>query len=106
MDAATSTTTPTSHERDYKGTHMGVDDAMIPLVDMMTCDCLHDVDFCLDVTYDSFTFPCDTLFQTNVDHVEYPMCDDLATCMPCYESFQFSPIVACNMSNNFSFICV
>ena len=75
MDAATSTTTPTSHERDYKGTHMGVDDAMIPLVDMMTCDCLHDVDVSFDVTYDSFIFPCDTLFQTNVDHVEFPMCE-------------------------------
>ena len=106
MDAATSTTTPKSHEWDYNGTHMGVDDAMIPLVDMMTCDCLHDVDFCFDVTYDSFTFPCDTLFKTNVDHVDFPTCDDLDTCMPCYESFQFSPIVACNMSNNFSFICV
>ena len=34
------------------------------------------------------------------------MCDDLDTCMPCYESFRFSPIVACNISNNFSFIFV
>ena len=85
---------------------MGVDDAMIPLVDMMTCDCLHDVDFCFDVTYDSFTFPCDTLFKTNVDHVDFPTCDDLDTCMPCYESFQFSPIVASKMLNNFSFKCL
>ena len=72
----TTTTTPTSHERDYNGTHMGVDDAMIPLVDMMTCDCLHDVDVSFDVTYASFVFPCDTLFQTNVDHVEFPMYDE------------------------------
>ena len=36
---ATTTSTPTSHERDYKG--MGVDVTMIPLVDMMNVDCLH-----------------------------------------------------------------
>ncbi|KAK1608439.1 hypothetical protein QYE76_032112 [Lolium multiflorum] len=40
----TTSTTPTSYERDYKGTYMGVDDAMIPLVDMMICECLHELD--------------------------------------------------------------
>ena len=79
---------------------------MIPLVDMMTCDCLHDVDVSFDVTYASFVFTCDTLFQTNVDHVDFHMCDDLATCMPCYESFKFSPIVASKKLNNFSFQCL
>ena len=69
MDTATSTTTPTSHERDYNGMHMDVDDAMIPLVGMMTCDFLHAMEDNFDVTYDSLIFPCDTLFQTNVDHV-------------------------------------
>ncbi|KAK1601998.1 hypothetical protein QYE76_027103 [Lolium multiflorum] len=40
----TSSTTPTSYERDYKGTYMGVDDAMIPLVDMKIDECMHDLD--------------------------------------------------------------
>ncbi|KAK1681462.1 hypothetical protein QYE76_042310 [Lolium multiflorum] len=40
----TTSTTPTSYERDYKGTYMGVDDAMIPLVDMTICECLHELD--------------------------------------------------------------
>nr|XP_051205541.1 uncharacterized protein LOC127319602 [Lolium perenne] len=40
----TTSTTPTSYERDYKGTYMGVDDAMIPLVDMMTYECMHDLE--------------------------------------------------------------
>ena len=72
---------------------MGVDDANIPLVDMMTCDCLHAMDVPFDVTYASFIFPCDTLSETNVDHVELPIYDDLSIYMPCYETFEFSPIV-------------
>ena len=103
MEAPT-TSTPTSHERDYKG--MGVDVTMIPLVDMMNYGCLHAMDDSIDVTYDSFFFPCDTLFETNVDHVESPICDNFAMSMPCFECFHFSPIVACNMLNNFSFTCV
>ena len=103
MEAPT-TSTPTSHERDYQG--MGVDVTMFPLVDMMNYDCLHAMDDSIDVTYDSFLFPCDTLFETNVDHVELPICDGFAMSMPCYECFHFSPIVACNMLSNFSFTCV
>jgi hypothetical protein len=38
MEATTTTTTPTSHERDYKGNNMGVDDDVIV------------------VSYDTFTF--------------------------------------------------
>ena len=49
---ASTSTTPTSHERDYKGNNIGVDDAMIPLVDMMTCDDLHAMDDSFDITYD------------------------------------------------------
>ena len=48
MEAPT-TATPTSHERYYKGNHIGVDDdAMIPLVDMMTYDDLHAIDDTFD----------------------------------------------------------
>jgi hypothetical protein len=43
MDPPTSTT-PTSNESAYKGNNIGVDDAMIPLVDMMTLECMHDDD--------------------------------------------------------------
>ena len=100
MEAPTSST-PTSHEREYQG--MGVDVIMIPLVDMMTFDCLHAMDDLVDSSYDTFLFPCDTLFQTNVNHVELPICDDFSMSMPCFECFHFSPIVACNMLNNFSF---
>ena len=75
--SATTTTTPTSHERYYKGNNIGVDgDAMLPLVDMMNCDDLHAMDDTFDVTYARFIFPCDTLPSQNehhimhVDHVE------------------------------------
>jgi hypothetical protein len=93
--------TPTSNERDYKG--MGVDVTMIPLVDMMTYDCSHAMDDLLAPSYESFLFPCDTLFETNVDHVELPICDDFSIDMPSYECFQFFPVVNSNMTNNCSF---
>ena len=64
MDDASTTTTPTSHESTYKGTNIGVDDAMIPLVDMMICERLHVVDASMDITYTTFSFPCDTLPKT------------------------------------------
>jgi hypothetical protein len=41
---ACTTTTPTLHERDYKVMNIGVGDAMILLVDMMTCDPWHVMD--------------------------------------------------------------
>ncbi|KAK1648966.1 hypothetical protein QYE76_066771 [Lolium multiflorum] len=65
----TSSTTPTSYERDYKGTYMGVDDAMIPLVDMMICECMHDLDDTIAMSYASFIPPCDALLDNIVDHV-------------------------------------
>nr|XP_051207592.1 uncharacterized protein LOC127323515 [Lolium perenne]XP_051207627.1 uncharacterized protein LOC127323551 [Lolium perenne] len=100
----TSSTTPTSYERDYKGTYMGVDDAMIPLVDMKIDECMHDLEDTNAMSYASFIFPCDALLDTNiVDHVDLIACDNMT--MPCYECFDFYPI-ACNMSNNFSFPCI
>ena len=50
----TTTTTFTSHEQDNKGTYMGVDDAMILLVDMMNVACLHDLDASFDAYFFSF----------------------------------------------------
>nr|XP_051183961.1 uncharacterized protein LOC127297785 [Lolium perenne] len=99
-----SSTTPTSYEREYKGTYMGVDDAMIPLVDMKIDECMHDLDDTNAMSYASFIFPCDALIDTNiVDHVDLIACDNMT--MPCYECFDFYPI-ACNLSNNCSFPCI
>ena len=58
MEAPT-TTTPTSLGRYYKGKNGVDDDAMIPLVDMMTCDDMHAMYDTFDVTYARFIFPCD-----------------------------------------------
>jgi hypothetical protein len=97
---ATATSTPTTHERDYKGMDIGVDDdAMILLVDMMTCGSLHAT---FTITYASI-YPCDTCDAT-VDHVHMPIGYDMSINMPCYERCTFSPI-ACNMLNNCSFTC-
>jgi hypothetical protein len=43
MEPPTSTT-PISKECDYKGNNIGVGDSLIPLVDMMIHECLHDID--------------------------------------------------------------
>ena len=101
---ATTTTTPTSHERDDKG--MGVDVTMIPLVDMMNDDCLHALDETIDVTYASFPFTCDVLPCTHIEHVDSSICDDIAIDMLCPKCLQYSPIVASKMLNNCSFKCL
>src|SRR3954451_5672625 len=103
--STTTSTSPTSHERDFKG-NKGDDATMIPLVDMMTCDCLEDFD-AIGMSYDSFTFPCDTcddMLQNKVKHVVFHPCIDIA--IPCYENFEIPPMVPCNMMNNCSFPCV
>src|SRR5215217_376409 len=92
MDPPTSTT-PTSNESAYKGNNIGVDDAMIPLVDMMTYECMHDLDDTFATSLDSFIFTCDALLPNIVDHVELIDCDTMN--MPCYETFIFAPL-ACN----------
>jgi hypothetical protein len=97
MEPPTSTT-PTSKECDYKGNNIGVGDAMISIVDMMTHECLHDIDNFHALYYASFTFPCDALHEPNVEHVESFEYDDVMN-MPSYECFTFTPI-ACNMLNN------
>ncbi|KAK1628337.1 hypothetical protein QYE76_002652 [Lolium multiflorum] len=69
MDPPTSTT-PTSHESAFKGNNIGVDDAMIPLVDMMTYERMHDLDDIFAMSHATFIFPCDALLANIVDHVE------------------------------------
>jgi hypothetical protein len=93
MDPPTSTT-PTSNESAYKGNNIGVDDAMIPLVDMMTYECMHDLDDTFATSHATFIFPCDALLDNMVDHVELIACDTMN--MPCYESFTFSPLACHN----------
>ena len=85
---------------------MVVDVTMIPLVDMMNVDCLYDLNDSLDVTYETVIFPCDTLRLNNVEHVDSSTCDDFAIPMFCNQCLCYSPVVACNMLNNFSFTCV
>ena len=80
---ATTTTTPTSHEKHNKG-NIGVDDAMIPLVDMMNC-----VDDENDLLHAMVDFPCDTLPLHIVDHVELLDCHDITICMPRYDPFTY-----------------
>ena len=78
----TTSTSPTSHERECKG-NIGDDDAMIPLVDMMTCEFLDDI-VDLGMSYDSFTFPCDDMLVHDA-HEDISICNDIA--MPSYEKF-------------------
>ena len=63
---------------------------MIPLVDMMTYECMHDLDDTIATSHASFIFPCDALLDNIVDHVKLIACDTMT--MPCYESFTFSPL--------------
>ena len=53
---------------------------------MMNDDSMHVMDENIDVTYDSFLFPC---YDFTID-------------MPCFECFHFSPIVNSNMMTNCS----
>ena len=80
--------------------NIGDDDAMIPLVDMMTCEFLHDIDD-IGMSYDSFIFPCDAMLDIHDAHVDLTIFNDIA--MPCYDKLEFALIVACNMLNNCSF---
>ena len=79
---------------------------MIPLVDMMNCGSLHDIDGAHAMSYVSYTLPCDALLDINVAHVELHSHDENAIAMPCSNNFEISPIVACNMKNNCSFPCI
>ncbi|KAK1612219.1 hypothetical protein QYE76_035892 [Lolium multiflorum] len=56
MDPTTSTT-PTSNESDYKDNYIGVDDAMIPLVDMKINECMHDIDATIAMSHALNTSP-------------------------------------------------
>ena len=101
---ANATITPTSYQRYEQGKNKGVDDAMIPLVDMMTCDDWHAMDDVCDITYASLIFPCDTLPLHNVEHVKLFDCDDVAIVMPCSKRY-VDDIIACTLLNNCSFQC-
>src|SRR4051812_34919046 len=102
---ATTSTTPTSYERYHQGNNKGVDDAMIPLVDMMNCEDMHAMDDTYDITYASSTFPCDALPLHNINHVELFDCYIISINMPCYASCMYPPIaldLPCHASHSIS----
>ena len=101
---APTSSTPTSHERDYQG--MGVDVTMNPLVEMMNVDCLHELDDSFDVTYECFLFPCDTLPQNNVDHVVSSIGDKNTIHLFCNQCFYYSPFITTKTIKTCSFKCL
>ena len=58
------------------GNNIGVDNAMFPLVDMMTCEFLDDI-VDLGMSYDYFTFPCDDMLVHDA-HEDISICNDIA----------------------------
>ena len=54
------TTSPTPHESNDKG-NIGEGDALVPLVDVLDIDCLHDVDPPITMLHASMISPCDDL---------------------------------------------
>src|SRR3990170_3665822 len=53
-------TSPTTHEWNDKG-NIGDGDALVPLVDILDIDCLHDVDPPITMLHASVISPCDDL---------------------------------------------
>ena len=72
----------------------------------MNVDCLHELDDSLDVTYESFLFPCDTLPKNNVDHVDYSIGDNNAIHLFCNKCFYYSPFIATKSMKTCSFKCL
>src|SRR3954470_16918675 len=106
-------------ERYEQGNNKGVNDDMIPLVDMMNSEDMHAMDDTCDITYASFIFPCDALPLHNIAHVELFDCDTISIHIPGYTSFVYPPIaldmlchgsypispIACNKLNNLFINC-
>lgn len=122
---APTTTTPTSHERYYKGIHTGVDDESVPLVDLHACDVVDISMTC----HRCLIFPIVACILINTCSSKCVACnDDIDVCcvvtnsknnfsfpmfvsnhnfaldILCYKCYIKSPI-ACNKSNNCSFQC-
>src|SRR4051812_37589543 len=72
------TTSPTPLKWNDKG-NIGEGDALVPLVDILYIDCLHDVDQSITMLHDSATSLCDDLLpiydEYDDSHVESISCD-------------------------------
>ena len=62
---------------------MGVNDAIIPLVEIMKYDLLHDMDDPIVFSHATLASLCDVLLYTNVDHVDFSSCDDIVMILLC-----------------------
>ena len=76
-------TSPTTHERCSQG-NIGDGASLVPLVDYLTNDCLHDVDPPISILHASATSPCDDL--PIYDELMIAMWS-LLVVMPCYIGF-------------------
>ena len=85
LDFATS---PAPLEWNEQG-NIGEGDALVPLVDILDIDCLHDVDPPIVMLHASSTFPCDDLpIYDEFDdcHVEFISCDAMLHMISCHNS--------------------
>ena len=71
-------TSPTPHEWNEKG-NIGEGGALVPLVDILDIDCLHDVDPHITMLHASMISPCDDFLpiydEYDDSHVESISCD-------------------------------
>jgi len=113
MEPNTSTT-PTSYEWDYKGNNIGVDDAMIPLVDMkndelhpIACNMLNNCSFpCIARNDDNDDCYVVTTLSNNCSFPRFVDNNVKTLNMFCAKCLQYSSVVASNMMNNCSFQCL
>ena len=81
-------TSPTTHERCSKG-NIGDGASLVPLVDSLTNDCLHDVDPPISMLHASETSSCLDLpiyDEYDDEHVELPSCDAILHRISCENS--------------------
>ena len=81
-------TSPTPLEWNEKG-NIGEDDALVPRVDVLDIDCLHDVDPPIAMLHASMISPCDDLpIYDEFDdfHVESISCDAMLHRISCDNS--------------------
>ena len=81
-------TSPTPLEWNEKG-NIGEGDALVPLVDILDIDCLHDFDQPISMLHASVTSPCDDLpiyDEYDDSHVDSISCDAMLHRISCDNS--------------------
>ena len=86
----TTTTIPTSNESDYQGKTKGIDETMIPLVDMKNDE----------------LFPLTCNMRTTCSFTCVVDIDDISFRMLCPKCLHYSMILASKIVNNCSFLCL